>query len=758
MVKQFLKERLGTIILFVIVVIFIVWGVISINAARNNAITYKIDYEAPEANVDSEDPGTYVSIARTDTLELFFNEAKGAVQVKNLSNGYLWKSICDNEVYDLESLNKQWAYYLQSPITISYNDLQKRDSGSRTVYAARDCDWMESKAIENGVSVVYGFTKAGIFITIEYSLDEDQLVVRVPVDGIREESTFALTSYELLPYFGASDNSVDGYLFYPDGSGAVTTYAKADTRPSNVRFASYYAYSNKNITFSNLWYSDDYDRYTAAMPVYGIKNGDNAVFAAFTEGGANSGVIVYPSGYVVNLNHISFEVYARNVYNVNMYSMSSSVDTVAGGGTIQRLDKELIPEDREVRFFFLKDEEASYSGMASVYREYLIEKGMLKDAIAEGEEMPLALRLLMGTTKGGMIFDEYVTMTDFDQTSEILDRLRSRGVENTEVTLTAWVKGYGEYEYWGPARQLGGTGGLKDLNEYAKSNPGSRLYLENGFLFSSSETKGISEDTDIVYDGLNIEVSMENMNGTVYYIMNPLSVYERNNKFLDKLEKYDLMGIAYDDVGSYAYADFNDNAPYTKTETVGQWQELLASAENAGRRVASAGANEYVYGHTDYLYNMREENYGLAITDYSVPFLQMVISGRIPYSTEGAGNLSYDLQTQKLKWVEYGALPYFFLTYESALNLRDTGFDQLFSSTYDDWEDTVVETYQEFKDQLSCVYGEQMVDHKRVTDDLVRTEYANGVVVYINYGEAEASAEDVKVPAKSYLVVGGGEH
>ena len=37
--------------------------------------------------------------------------------------------------------------------------------------------------------------------------------------------------------------------------------------------------------------------------------------------------------------------------------------------------------------------------MAATYREYLIENGLLMAAIAEGEEMPLALRLLMGTSK-----------------------------------------------------------------------------------------------------------------------------------------------------------------------------------------------------------------------------------------------------------------------------------------------------------------------------------------------------------------------
>ena len=272
------------------------------------------------------------------------------------------------------------------------------------------------------------------------------------------------------------------------------------------------------------------------------------------------------------------------------------------------------------------------------------------------------------------------------------------------------------------------------------------------------ETSGISEKEDVAYDGLNLEISATNMDGSVFYLMNPLAAYKRNLKFLDKLEKYDLLGVAYDDVGQYAYADFNENAPYTKSQAVEQLRELLGSTVDADRWVASMGANQYVYSFADYLFDLREESYGFSMTDYAVPFMQMVLSGRIPYSTEGAGNLSYDLQTQKLKWIEYGALPYFYLTYESALKLRDTGYQRLFSSTYNDWEGVMLDTYNEFRNNLSCVYGVQMVGHDYLTDDLIRVEYANGIAIYINYGVQEAKADNVTVPAKGYVVVGGGEN
>ncbi|MCD8381130.1 MAG: DUF5696 domain-containing protein [Lachnospiraceae bacterium] len=763
MVKQFLKSHLGSIVAFAVVAIFVVWGYFSIQAAKNNAVTYSTEYEAPEGNVDSEDEGSYELVAQTDSLALYYNAAKGAIQVENLETGYLWKGICDDEVYDMDSINSQWAAYLQSPICISYNDLEKRDAGVKKLYGAQDCGYLETEYIENGVAVTYGFLTPGIYVTIEYTLEDDQLVVRMPVDKIVEETKYALTTVELLPFFGASanedadGNAIDGYLFYPDGSGAITTYANADSRPSNVKVAYYYTYTNKTVSFDNLTDEDTYNRYTASMPVYGIKNGDNALFAMATEGEANTGIVVYASGYVVDLNHAGFELYTRNVYVVDMYSMSSSDSTTATGATVQRVDTNLIEEDKEVRYTFLSGNDADYSGMAASYREYLQETGQLTTVSLEASDMTLALTLLMGTTKDGLIFDEYITMTTFEQAEEILTRLSELGVTNTETVLRAWQSDYDDYEYWGPASSLGGKSGLKSLNEFIAENSSNNLYLESSFMIASSKTSGITKKTDVAYDGVGLELSMEDDDGTVYYLLNPLKIFRRNQMFLEKLESYENYGVAYEDVGRYAYADFNETGSYTKGETVEKLEELLQTTADEDRNVAVNGSNQYSLAYATYLYNLREDAYGLNVTDYAVPFVEMVVSGLIPYSTEGAGNLSYDLQTQKLKWIEYGAMPYFYLTYESALNLRDTSYDEVFSSTYDDWEETVVETYLEFAENLSCVWGRQMTDHTILTNDLIKVTYDNGTVIYINYADEAASVDGVQVEANSYTVVEGGE-
>lgn len=758
MVKQFFKERLGTIIFLAIVGLVVLLGKLKIDEAKSNAITFSEDYEAPEGNVDKSDEGTFVSIAKTDEAELFYNEARGTIQVKDLNTGYLWKGVVDEDVFELPKDNKTWLAYLTSPITITYNDLKNRDAAPNTVYAAKDCTWLESEYIDNGVAVTYGFLKPGIYVTVEYTIEDNQLVVRVPYEKIREESKFAITVLEVLPYLGACQNDLSGYMFYPDGSGAITTFEKASTRPANVKSAMYYTYTNRYFDFEKVDSEEAYERYTASMPVYGICHGNTAIFGVVTEGEAMSGISVNPSSKKLALNHIGFELYLRNVFNVNMYNMSDGSDSGVSGLSIQRVDKELIKENREIRYFMLNGEEANYSGMARQYREYLLSTGELKDTIADGEEMPLALSLLCGATKAGMVFEQYIPMTTFGQAQDISDKLQSLGVKNMQTLLRAWTRN-GDYnnDYWPVAGSIGGTNALSDLNSYSDANGNNNYYLEWDSVFVYSETKGLSETDDVVYDGLDVEVAAHYYDGDIGYLINPAKAVERNNGFLKKLGTRKNIGIAYESIGMTAYPDYNENNTFTKTETANTWKGLLNDTSASGRNVAVHGSNQYVLSEADYLYELREDAFGLSITDYAVPFVEMVIGGYIPYSTEGAGNLAYDFQYQKMKWLEFGALPYFYLTAEPAIGLRETNHATLFSSTYADWEEEAVNAYKEIYEAVGDEYGKQIYSHEYITDDFVILTYEDGKAVYLNYGDASYTYNGVSVPARDYTVVRGGE-
>ena len=59
-------------------------------------------------------------------------------------------------------------------------------------------------------------------MALEYSLDENGLIVRLPANGIRfNETLYRLDYIEILPYMGAGMNPNPGYNFFPDGAGTL---------------------------------------------------------------------------------------------------------------------------------------------------------------------------------------------------------------------------------------------------------------------------------------------------------------------------------------------------------------------------------------------------------------------------------------------------------------------------------------------------------------------------------------------------------
>lgn len=750
-IKHFLKQNRGTIIFYMILFAVVIYGVISISAVQKNKTAKLVyTYEGPEANVDASLESKYNKIATSEHVELHFDEAKGNIKVLNTKTGYEWSSIVTEEIYPISKLNKQWNAYVQSSFTISYNDLAKRDAPPATLYSSRDCDFREVSYIDNGVQVKYGFTTVGIFITIQYTVEDGTLKVRIPYEGYEELLNYVVTNVELLPYFGAAGDDIKGYLLYPDGNGAITKYENVSTRSSKVKQGILRNYSDKKLTVESFLYGDNIDRYFASMPILGIKNGNNGLFAAVTNGEEEVGITTYPSGIVVDLNRINFDFYTRNLFDVSM-SISSGSDEMNSSKEIQRVDEHLIEQDREVTYFFLDGDEASYSGMANTYRNYLLGEGKLVDAIEDGEKLPLALQFYMGTTEEQMLGVKYIPMTTFENATEMLESLKSKGIDSAELVIASWQKDGVNYpEYWPMDSEIGGKKGMKDFNDYIKANPGINAYLHHDYLFAIKEVGGFSATDDIVYSGINLPISAGF--DRTWYMLNPGVVKKHAVDFLDKIESYDAIGAGYGDIGYIIYPDYNKNAPYTRQETVKEWVSILEEAKNKNKGVALDGTNQYTFAHSDYFYGVSLDSYGLAITDHDVPFITMVLSGLVPMSGK-AGNLSYDLDIQKLEWIENGTLPYFLLTYEDAVRLKETDSNSIFSSTFSKWEDRVVEVYKEFEDNFASVYGKQITLHEHIGDGIVQIGYEDGTLVYINYNDEEVKVNNITVAAKDYCFV-----
>lgn len=135
----------------------------------------------------------------------------------------------------------------------------------------------------------------------------------------------------------------------------------------------------------------------------------------------------------------------------------------------------------------------------------------------------------------------------------------------------------------------------------------------------------------------------------------------------------------------------------------------------------------------------------------------MVLYGSIPYSAE-PGNLAYDLDQMKLRWIEYGCQPHFELAENDPVLLQDTAYTELFACKNEDWKERVLAVYHEFQTEIwpYTTGGDPVFiqEHEVLQEDFVRVTYSNGTQILLNYGDTEQSAEGLAVQANSYRVTG----
>ncbi|HBG00014.1 MAG TPA: hypothetical protein DDW87_00365, partial [Firmicutes bacterium] len=207
-------------------------------------------------------------------------------------------------------------------------------------------------------------------LAVEYRLDGDNLVVRVPWEGItfpqnilspnNQRVTYPLVTVDVLPYFGAAHSGEDGYIFVPDGCGALIylNNGKVDASP----YAGVIYGSDHGLAAPALNLVRGQQTY---LPVFGIKKGEQALFAIIEQGDAMTQVNADISGRQISYNVVypQFRTMAQTTAQLQG-EMPERVHGQASQwvNTSQRLinvyQQELVPSDLIVRYGFLEGEKA----------------------------------------------------------------------------------------------------------------------------------------------------------------------------------------------------------------------------------------------------------------------------------------------------------------------------------------------------------------------------------------------------------------
>jgi len=677
-------------------------------------------------------PDDYDLVAESSMLRLYLKRATSALIVEDKRNGKLWRSSPAD--LDQVQVSQAWRRRIETPVLVGYTDA---DRGRAKVVKPEGME-IDFAPVDGGVSVTYRFADEGLGLSVIYTVHDDFLEVTVPEASIVEsiESGNTLISLDILSFFGATHDGEEGYIVFPDGSGAIMTYTSP--HPEAVQEISLPVYGEEQVDFD-----DARPVYWAAvpMPVIGLVSEDAAFGAIITQGDFDARVAVGRSGKTIPYNHtwISF-VYRRQ----GSFSLT-------GGQPAWLYEPHLAAGDRQVRYYFLTGDSADYVGIAARYRDFLIrERGAQRIAA----DAPLvSLDFFMGVGRRTWFLRDLIRMTAFADVQEILADLDAAGVSRVDVTVDGWNRGGAQARY--PQRlpveeRLGGADGLSSLAKDVHAR-GQRLFLTDNYLLALPEGKGVLPFSDAVRgtDGLPV-------GGGGVYLLNPqVSLRKFAVRDIPRMADLDADGLRLDYFAALAMPDANDRYPLSREGFAATWMQIAGLAREQFGAVAMSGGNSYAIPYADRLDGVYLDSTHYDLFDETVPFYQIAVHGLTLYNGRPY-NLINDGQRTFLHQIEYGAIPHFVLTQESSALLARTPANHLWSTQYDFWRDEIIRQYK-VMETLAPLANQFIIGHARVAEGVYQTTYDDGTVVVVNYNDTPRvlSSTSVTVPALDFVVVQG---
>lgn len=596
--------------------------------------------------------------------------------------------------------------------------------------------------------------KQSVVVSVDYYLDGNDLIVRIPTGEIQSNKEYPLKSLEVLPYFLSTDRT-DGYLFVPDGSGALIYLDNHKLQE--------YQFSARYFGGDVLMGVDNYEASPVMMtlPVYGIKTGDAAVLGIIEQGAEVATLETYINGYYsgIPLTRTSLSFAIRDEQTVASYSDSATPFT------LKKTSDDYYSDDIQIRYCFLADEDADYTGMAKAYQNYLLEQDALAQNSME-DQAPLFVELLGLIDKQkyflGIPYEGTEVLTTFSQAQEILTDLESRGIQNMKVDYDGIVNGginqraISKVEV---TKELGGQQGLKKLQSVAQSL-GATIY-PNVNLQTLSTSKGLNKNHKSFllsgelaqrYSYDLIENKAKKASKYPTYIVSPTYMTNYIEAFETSYQTLGMNTLASDDFMTFIAANYKKGEQVSMTNAIPYYMdslELLSGNHN----LMLSNPISLAYRNVTYVTDVPTENSGLKILDASVPFVQMVLDGYVTYSSEKVNQDTKDLNDDLMKAMETkSALKFTFMSADTTV-LQDTTNNDVFMAEYSTWSDIIGDYYEEYNAFYQVVKDATIVEHELIdrNENLVKVTYSNGIKAYFNYSDIDVVMDGRTVSAHTYV-------
>lgn len=723
----------------------------------NNFFTTICYADTIETSDTLEDIGAndYVEISN-DALELRVTKSNGKFILFDKRSNKIWYSNPNDTENDKISAGLAKSN-IESQIVLEY--LSSKDENTKTTTQTTNSFTMcaQNNGIEieknvNSIKVIYSFKEIGIVVPVIYSIDKTgYLEVTIDVKNIKENDEYLIVSMQLLPFFGAANSTEEGYLFIPDGCGAIAKFNQNifPYKSYEKMVYGYDAVHKKSVDTSN-----DLNIY---MPVFGTVYDNAALMGIITDGDGSASILAQTGNTKTFYNTIFSKL------NYRVYSEEQALYANNKDKTISTLTHTSFGIDEyTIRYYSLFDNDASYSGMARAYRNYLINEKKMQKKNENDSSLYLKVYCNLEVKKNflGIKYYKSVPLTTFNELQEIIMDLKDTGVSNLSIELVGWANnGVFNRKYVKDAKPLKVLGGQKAFNSLMKycNKQGINVFPDVDFLTFEKSGNGVSisrnsaksvNGEDAKQYKYSIVTYNKNLDINPWYLISPNYLIKNADKFLGNYKLSDCKNISVSSMGNTLFSDFKNKDGVFRSKSL-KISEKLFDNLNKDYNVCTEEANAYCLSSVTNIISVPMHSSGYEIFAYDVPFYQMVIHGSISYSSTSAVQNS-DIKTLLLKCLETGSDMMFECIAKDSFTLRETRLSDKFSIGYNSWNKQAIASYLEYSKVFSMVKGCAFKSHTQVLPDVYEAEYSNGIKIFVNYSNKDVVINGVQVSANGY--------
>jgi len=592
-------------------------------------------------------------------------------------------------------------------------------------------------------------------ISVIYELHDDGLEVKIPLSEIEYRKKYPIVEIRPLPYFGAGGKNDEGFIFVPDGSGAIINFNNGKESQNAYKSDVYgwdYALNRDAVI----------DEIRANMPVFGISNNGSSFICIINEGNSYAFIEADVSG---NGHDYNYAAANYNLIHSEMMDISAKSDR-----TVRMFEDGLPNEVLTQKYIFLDNDD--YVSMAVAFREYLMNQ-FPEIKKRTKSDLPVAVEIIgaIDRTKHyfGIPFRRPYELTSYKEALEMIKELKNSGITDLSINYNGWFNGGILHKAPNKVKLISELGSKKDFENlvtYTKEND-IDLYLATNiqFVYNNSITDNFVRVRDSAKQVNRKIVELTPYNPVyfgkeddlyTYYLAKPDYYLKNFNSYAEGIAELGAYGIAFEDIGKTLSADYNKKNPVSREKAKNLQVEKLKQLASQGYDIMIHSGNLYAVPYAKFIVDVNLATKGYSIIDEEIPFYEIALHGLVSYAGTPI-NLSPNYKKHLLKTVETGAGLYFSFMDADIFDLQDSRYTNYFASVFNDQKDNAIELYQKLKTDLKHIYNQFITDHKKVSNGVYMTQYEDGTRVYVNYNDKAYNHMGIEIPAMDYIVEGGGQ-